>query len=201
MHLECPFEHEHSSEGGTATLAMNPDKTEYGYWTVFCRHDACQGRDKLEFIKAMVDEYWFDEAILTDDEWAIPMADEDDPNDTVIELDDDAIKAAIEVASIDQKSSDKQVRKFIRGYLDADASTMNGVVAALSGDTGRGAKKGATRLKSKQIEDLIKELRVERSNEEQQKEADRRAKLESPDYIPLENATAATVKKAAEASK
>jgi len=77
VHLECVFEHEHSTEGGTATMAMNPDENETGYWTIFCRHDACNGRHKLEFLKAMLDEGWFPESVLTDEEWNIPLPDED----------------------------------------------------------------------------------------------------------------------------
>lgn len=83
VHLECVYEHEHSTEGGTATMAMNPDENEAGYWTLFCRHDACQGRHKLEFLKAMLDEGWFPESVLTDDEWNIPLPDEDFPGQGV----------------------------------------------------------------------------------------------------------------------
>jgi len=83
VHLECPFEYEHSSEGGTATMARNPDETEAGFWTVFCRHDSCAGRDKLEFVQAMVDEGWVPEEALTDEEWLIPLPDEDLPGQPV----------------------------------------------------------------------------------------------------------------------
>lgn len=77
VHLECAFEHEHSTEGGNATMAMNGDECESGYWTIFCRHDACQGRHKLEFLKAMLDEDWFPESVLNDEDWLIPLPDED----------------------------------------------------------------------------------------------------------------------------
>jgi len=77
VHFECPFEHEHSSEGGTATMAMNPDATDTGYWTIFCKHDACQGRNKLEYLKEMLDQGWFPESVLYDDEWCLPVADQD----------------------------------------------------------------------------------------------------------------------------
>ncbi|MEC7762545.1 MAG: DUF927 domain-containing protein [Pseudomonadota bacterium] len=76
-HIECPFEHEHSSEGGTATMIMNPDENEMGYWTVFCKHDACQGREKLEFLRQMLEDGWFPEDGLTDEEFNIPLADQD----------------------------------------------------------------------------------------------------------------------------
>ncbi|PIE14855.1 MAG: hypothetical protein CSA68_09300 [Rhodobacterales bacterium] len=83
VHLECPFEAEHSTEGGTATMAMNPDECESGYWTIFCRHDACAGRNKLEFLKAMLDEGWLPESALTDDECNIPLPDEVVPGQDV----------------------------------------------------------------------------------------------------------------------
>lgn len=51
VHTECPFESEHSSEGGTATMAINCLDSQNGYWTWFCHHDACQGRHKLEFLE------------------------------------------------------------------------------------------------------------------------------------------------------
>ncbi|AZQ66824.1 hypothetical protein EF888_06525 [Silicimonas algicola] len=81
-HIECPFEHEHSSTGGTGTMARNPDETEHGYWTVFCRHDACASRNKLEFIKEMLDQNWFEESVLDDDAYYLAAEDselEDEP--------------------------------------------------------------------------------------------------------------------------
>lgn len=84
MHVECPFEHEHSSTGGTATLAMNPDVTDHGYWTIFCQHDSCKGRHKLEFIQEMLEQQWFEEALLTDETFCLPPehGDDDQPAGT-----------------------------------------------------------------------------------------------------------------------
>lgn len=78
VHIECPFEDQHSTEGGTATIVMNPDaNSEYGYWSISCQHNACRGRNKLEFLKRMVDDEWFSETVLTDEEWNLGAPDDD----------------------------------------------------------------------------------------------------------------------------
>lgn len=135
-HLECPFEHEHTTEGGTATMAMNPDENEAGYWTVFCRHDACNGRDKLEFIKAMVDEGWFEENVLTDEEWSIPLPDEDEPvEEEVAEASEKTPREQAGEFTVD--SSDENIKKFLKRQirLGADTSTQVGIIAAIAGNT------------------------------------------------------------------
>lgn len=135
-HLECPFEHEHTTEGGTATMAMNPDENEAGYWTVFCRHDACNGRDKLEFVKAMVDEGWFEESVLTDEDWSIPLPDEDDPVE-----EEEAVATEKtpreQAAEFNADSTDDEIKKFMKRQirLKADDSTRAGIIAAIAGNT------------------------------------------------------------------
>lgn len=64
IEIECPFEAEHSSEGGTGTVVMDPMTNQYEVWTVSCPHDACQGRHKLEFLEEMLKQGWFDEALI-----------------------------------------------------------------------------------------------------------------------------------------
>ncbi len=134
VHLECPFEHEHSTTGGTATMAMNPDENENGYWTIFCRHDSCNGRHKLEFLKTMLDEGWFPESVLTDEEWNIPLPDEED-----VSSPEPVSRKAVEVeekiakAGLDKDSSDEDVMKFLKREikLGADTATQNRICKAL----------------------------------------------------------------------
>lgn len=66
VHTECPWEHEHSEEGGTATMAINCLDSQNEYWTWFCHHDSCQGRHKLQFLEEALRQEWFDEELLTD---------------------------------------------------------------------------------------------------------------------------------------
>ncbi|WP_425080061.1 DUF927 domain-containing protein [Ruegeria denitrificans] len=81
VHIECPFEHEHSSEGGTATMALNCIDAQNEYWTVFCRHDACQGRHKLQFLEEMLRQGWFEEPLLFDEDSPYLLPTEDDTAD------------------------------------------------------------------------------------------------------------------------
>ena len=76
LEIECPFEHEHSTEGGTGTVVMSPEMNENGYWTVSCPHDACQGRGKLEFLEEMLKAEWFDEDCLTNPDYLLGADDE-----------------------------------------------------------------------------------------------------------------------------
>ena len=80
LHIECPFEHEHSSSGGTASMVMNPHANEHEVWSVFCHHDACKGRHKLEFIQQMLEDGWFEEDALFDEEFLLI-------DDEVVEVD------------------------------------------------------------------------------------------------------------------
>ncbi len=71
IHIECPFEHEHSTSGGSGTMVMNPHANEHEVWSVFCHHDACKGRHKLEFLQQMLADGWFDEDALYDEEFVL----------------------------------------------------------------------------------------------------------------------------------
>lgn len=67
IHIECPFEAHHTSPGGTATMAVDALDSNSEYWTIFCHHDSCQGRHKLEFLEEMLAQGWFDEELLFDE--------------------------------------------------------------------------------------------------------------------------------------
>lgn len=71
VHIECPFEHEHSTSGGSGTMVMNPHANEHEVWSVFCHHDACKGRHKLEFLQQMLEDGWFEEDALYDEEFVL----------------------------------------------------------------------------------------------------------------------------------
>jgi len=141
VHLECPFEHEHSSEGGTATMAMNPDaNSEHGYWTVFCKHDSCQGRDKLEFVKQMIDDGWFEAEVLYAEEWNLGEA---DAIEEVLEEETPEEKAFTPVeqaAKFTKESSDEEILKFMKKQLKlkADTGVRGGITEVLAANTNLG---------------------------------------------------------------
>lgn len=58
FHIECPFEDEHSSAGGLGTYAINSSDTDNGFH-VHCTHNNCAGRNKLDYVKQMVELEWF----------------------------------------------------------------------------------------------------------------------------------------------
>ncbi len=68
VHVECPFEYEHSKEGGTGTMAIDALDSNSDYWTIFCHHDSCQDRHKLEFLQEMLNQGWFEEDVLFDED-------------------------------------------------------------------------------------------------------------------------------------
>ncbi len=63
VHVECPFEAEHSTFGGGGTFVVNAgDNWQEGFesgFTFTCVHDACSHRDRLDFLKGCIEEGWF----------------------------------------------------------------------------------------------------------------------------------------------
>ncbi len=204
VHLECPFEYIHSSEGGTATMAMNPDENEMGYWTIFCKHDSCQERDKLEFIQEMLAQGWCEEDVLWDDDWNIPLPDEDledgenESEHHVYNLDPEKAAAAVNKEGIDKGTSVEKIREFLGHYVECDSVTKNNLTDVLAGPS-RG--KGVAALSNKEVSEIWAGLDKQAARKKIEKDAKKREKLDAPDYLPLEQATKNTVEKAAKASK
>jgi hypothetical protein len=153
VHTECPFEHEHSSEGGTATMAINCLDSQNEYWTWFCHHDACQSRHKLQFLEEALRAGWFEESVLTDLDAGFLLEAEDDEN-SVIEAPKDRTARHKEraasvcddlmslVAGFDDDTTEPEVREVIRLALSASADKVvqNRLKAAVVNKTAIGAK-------------------------------------------------------------
>lgn len=120
IHIECPFEGDHSTSGGTATMVMNPHANEKEVWTVFCHHDTCKGRHKLEFLQQMLADEWFPESVLTDEEFIL---DAEDSEPEPVTLKESAIERRIAAAELDSDSSDADVRAFLEGLMAEGADT------------------------------------------------------------------------------
>jgi hypothetical protein len=54
FHIECPFESEHSTTGGSGTFCTNDNG--HGKWTINCCHDSCksQERDRMDHLSGLV---------------------------------------------------------------------------------------------------------------------------------------------------
>jgi hypothetical protein len=151
VHIECPFEHEHTTEGGTATMAVNALDAQSGYWTWFCHHDACQGRHKLEFLEEALRQGWFEEEQIAFDSVYMLDGGEDDDEDSVIEdrttrhkvraesVRDDLLPIA---EAFNADTTEPEIRDLIRQALKAKADkTVQGrLKTAVVGKTAIGAK-------------------------------------------------------------
>lgn len=140
VHTECPFEAEHSSEGGTATMAINCVDNQNEYWTWFCHHDACQGRHKLQFVEEALRQGWFDEDALfnMDHGFLLEGADgTDDPFEPVAaKREREQEKSATfeeQAACFDKKTTDPEIEKLIEKAIKAkvDSTTKARIIDAL----------------------------------------------------------------------
>lgn len=141
VHIECPFEHEHTKEGGTGTWAGNASDSSSEYWFIQCHHDACQGRHKLEFLAQMLEDRWFEEDVLTDPAYLMP-GDEDDAEEEVAgDADDtpsDTTPSPLQRAeALDKDASEEDVRVLL-AELHAggvDRVERNAVTKAIAKNT------------------------------------------------------------------
>lgn len=68
QHIRCPFEKEHSApEADQATFIANAAPPLYKSFTIHCMHDHCSGRDRLDFLKAMIEQNWLSPSSFTRD--------------------------------------------------------------------------------------------------------------------------------------
>lgn len=82
VHVECPFESEHSSFGGMGTFVVNAsDNYDEGYeggFTFNCTHNACSGRDRLDFLKEMIEQGLISVDDLKSKEFLFELEDEEE---------------------------------------------------------------------------------------------------------------------------
>jgi hypothetical protein len=147
MTTECPFEHEHSSDGGSACMAGNAIDTSTGYWTWFCHHDACQGRHKLQFLEEALRTNWFDEALLSDKDagFILPPSDQDMEDEEITEeaevvsSEDPATPLTWEdrASQFSKKSTQEDIEKFIKRLIreGVDVTVRANVIAVLTTNT------------------------------------------------------------------
>lgn len=157
LHIECPFEHEHSSSGGTATMVMDPHANDKGFWTIFCRHDSCNGRDKLEFLNQMFIDEWLPESILDDERFYLI----DDTADTAEEPvdEDDPFAPVEEAGKFNERTTAEDIRKFMKRQLrmNVDAAVKAGITSKLV---------EVTALGKREVTALWKEVSAERAQRE-----------------------------------
>jgi len=196
VHTECPFEHEHTSEGGTATMAINCIDSQNEYWTWFCHHDACQGRHKLEFLEEALRQGWFEEDALTT-EGGYLLEPEDGDNDPL-----EPEEAKKERA----RTFEERAEQF---QYEADASDVEtfigeahaaGIEDAAMRERICKAVTEKTALRVQEVRDMWTKFdRKARADARKQLTEARRNSPKAP-FVPLEEATAETVERAAKAA-
>lgn len=82
VHISCPFEDEHTNFGGGGTFVVNAsDALEEGRESGFgivCTHNACSGRDRLDFIKQLCDEELIEVGDLSRKDYLLALEDDED---------------------------------------------------------------------------------------------------------------------------
>jgi hypothetical protein len=137
VHVECPFEHEHTTSGGTATMAVNCIDSPSDYWTMFCHHDACQGRHKLQFLEEMLRQGWFEESAINNLDSGFLL----DPFALLPEEIADKTKTPEErAACFTTESPEADIRNFIRELFrdGVDLTTQVNVTATIAENTNHG---------------------------------------------------------------
>ncbi|MGV8985052.1 MAG: DUF927 domain-containing protein, partial [Cypionkella sp.] len=76
--IECPFDEMHSNAGAADDTACHAENADGDRGFVFrCKHDSCVGHDRLDMIEKALADGWFEESALTDDNYLIPLSDEE----------------------------------------------------------------------------------------------------------------------------
>lgn len=84
-HIECPFEAEHSDFGGGGTYVVNAGDNLADGWdggfTVHCVHNACSARNRLDFIREMIDQEWITASDIQKKDYFLELADDEEEED------------------------------------------------------------------------------------------------------------------------
>lgn len=87
IHVECPFENEHTDFGGGGTYIVNAsDNYNDGFdggFTFHCVHNACSGRNRLDFLREMLDQELIAPSDLSNKSYMLELeGDEDEEEET-----------------------------------------------------------------------------------------------------------------------
>lgn len=86
QHIQCPFDSEHSdSTNDKATFCTDGSGEKNHGFAIFCFHDHCIGRDRLDYVARMLELRWLTVGSLTDNRY---LADVRRPKKVFLEGDD-----------------------------------------------------------------------------------------------------------------
>jgi hypothetical protein len=120
----CPFGDEHSKDEGGGFVK---DADETGSWSWGCRHDSCNGRDKLEYVEKALADVWFEEDDIAADSFAIVLDDE-----TIAELEaSGSVGTASAVARVEDVPA-LDITAPLGSTLKAAVQSLDGMFAAVN---------------------------------------------------------------------
>lgn len=132
VHVECPFEAEHSSFGGNGTFVVNAgDNYEQGFESGFafvCQHNACHGRDRLDFIKQLLDSELIASEDLTNKDYLLEFED-DDSSETPKDPGGTFETSAGDSATFSEPSSSSEAESYDQ-HLDELKRILCGVITS-----------------------------------------------------------------------
>lgn len=139
FHIECPFEDEHTRAGGLGTFAINASDNDKGFH-VHCTHDSCQGRNKLDYVKKMVELEWFGVAELQDERFCPSLLREeperdDDEDEEAEEKTTDNFNVHDLIDSVNKDMNKDDVVEILRRIskrVDIDEEEFEGYLSRIS---------------------------------------------------------------------
>lgn len=120
VHIDCPNAGAHTNPGrDNATFVCNAGNAGTEGFVVHCRHGHCTGKDRLFFVRRMLEERWIEIDDLTADEFHISHAKTEPPKDIPGHLD-----AALPLVWFDEIETVLDARDFVQGVLVEQGSAV-----------------------------------------------------------------------------
>ena len=132
-HIRCALDDQHTDPGGdNATFIIDAGQSENGGFVYHCRHAHCDGRDRLEFLRRMIDRGWLAVADLTDPSFLL-AEEEKGPKETASF--EDCIAAAEQLT---EQSRPDAINDVLAGIYEAklDPVSLRMALAAIKHRTG-----------------------------------------------------------------
>lgn len=112
IHIQCPYEDGHTEAGGNGTYILNAsDNEEDSGFIIHCMHDSCSGRDRLDFLKGLMEDGHLTQEDLKNDDFMCEETVE------VTEESDEEGEPA--------KKKNKKVKKFSEDWFEAKIEDMD----------------------------------------------------------------------------
>jgi hypothetical protein len=171
MEIECPFDEDHSNAGDPedrAFMVINGSESDQGGFIATCRHDSCREHDRLDFLAKMLDDEWFPESVLTDENYVFIVAEDDE------ECEEKAKKALVLFEKTD-------IKRAIDGLKAGEIADAEEIISAIC------KTRYSTLERSELMKTMAKRLGLSRADmDKNYKETRQRLALEEADKLSEE---------------